>query len=302
VGRRSITDEGMAMSGDASMTRLAGLPFPHVDLATATELLLSPAGLRTARPWRLINTFNISLLRGHPHYAAILDRDGVNLADGKPVAWVLRVLSRRTGQPSSPEQVRGAALFSSALDQGRALGVRHYLLGGSPETLRALQEAIAVRYPGALIAGAASPPFRPMTEAEMAAQDKAIRASGADLVWVGLGTPKQDHECVRLAESVGRPAIAVGAAFEFLAGTRPEAPVWVQRMALEWLFRLVGEPRRLWRRYTLGIAQFLLVVSGDLLPGRGIPAREPVTSSSLRATSAAPKGDQLADGRRSALP
>jgi N-acetylglucosaminyldiphosphoundecaprenol N-acetyl-beta-D-mannosaminyltransferase len=266
------------MLADASMTRLAGLPFPHVDLAGATELLLSPAGLATALPWRLINTFNISLLRDNPHYAATLERNGVNLADGKPVAWVLRVLSRRTGHPSSPEQVRGAALFGRALDQGRALGIRHFLLGGTPETLAALQEAIAVRYPGALVVGAASPPFRPMTDAEVAAQDEEIRACEADLVWVGLGTPKQDHECVRLAESVGRPAIAVGAAFEFLAGTRPEAPVWVQRMALEWLFRLVTEPRRLWRRYTVGIARFLVVASRDLVPGRGVTA-EPLDDS-----------------------
>jgi N-acetylglucosaminyldiphosphoundecaprenol N-acetyl-beta-D-mannosaminyltransferase len=82
---------------------------------------------------------------------------------------------------------------------------------------------------------------------------------------VGLGTPRQDGEVVRLAASVGRPALAVGAAFDFVAGTRPEAPVLVQRLALEWLFRLLSEPRRLWPRYTVGIVRFLMVVSGDLL-------------------------------------
>ena len=134
------------------------------------------------------------------------------------------------------------------------------LNGGSPETLTALVEAIERRWPGARVVGAESPPFRDLTEEEQEAQDQRIRASGADLVWVGLGTPRQDGEVARLARSVKRPAIGIGAAFDFVAGTRAEAPVWVQRLALEWLFRFASEPRRLWRRYTIGIAGFLLAV------------------------------------------
>ena len=97
--------------------------------------------------------------------------------------------------------------------------VRHFLLGGSPETLVALQQAIAQRWPRAKVVAAESPPFRPMTAAEVAAQDQRIRQSGAELVWVGLGTPKQDHEVARLAAELPVVALAVGAAFDFLAGT-----------------------------------------------------------------------------------
>ena len=256
-------------------TELAGLRFPHVDLASATAHLLSPEGRATATPWRLVNTYNISLIRNHDGYAAVLRGAGVNLADGKPVAWALRWLNRRSGVPA-PGHVRGPSLFERALDEGRVAGISHYLLGGSPETLEALQKAIAGRFPGVRIAGAQSPPFRALTDDERRAQDERIRASGADLVWVGLGTPRQDVEAARLAATVGRPAIAVGAAFDFLAGSRPEAPRWVRAIAMEWLFRLVSEPRRLWKRYTVGLARFCMVVAPDLVR----VARVPRTSAS----------------------
>jgi N-acetylglucosaminyldiphosphoundecaprenol N-acetyl-beta-D-mannosaminyltransferase len=265
-------------------TRLAGLAFPHVDLEGATRALLSPEGRATAVPWRLVNTFNISLVRSDPEYAATMRGEGINLPDGKPVGWVLGWLSRRAGFTTAPTQVRGPALFCRALDEGRADDVTHYLLGGSPETLTALVEAIERRWPGARVVGAESPPFRDLTEEEQEAQDQRIRASGADLVWVGLGTPRQDGEAARLARSVKRPAIGIGAAFDFVAGTRAEAPVWVQRLALEWLFRFASEPRRLWRRYTIGIAGFLLaVLAGE--PKDGATPR----AAAAAAGSAAPR-------------
>ena len=246
-------------------TRLAGMDFPHLDLDAAAQALLSPAGRAAALPWRLVNTFNISLIRSDADYAATLRREGVNLPDGKPVAWALGWLGRRSGSATVPAQVRGPALFCKVLDEGRRTDVGHFLLGGTPETLAALVEAIERRFPGARIVGTESPPFRDLTPEELAAQDERIRASGADLVWVGLGTPRQDGEAARLARSVDRPAIGVGAAFDFVAGSRREAPIWVQRLALEWLFRFASEPRRLWRRYTIGIARFLLTISLELV-------------------------------------
>jgi N-acetylglucosaminyldiphosphoundecaprenol N-acetyl-beta-D-mannosaminyltransferase len=273
------------MEDRIASTELAGVRFPHLDLETATARLLSAEGRADATPWRLVNTYNISLMRKHAGYAAVLRGPGVNLADGKPVAWALRVLSRRDGSPG-PGHVRGPSLFGCALDRGRASGVRHYLLGGTPEALAALQTAIADRFPGASIAGAESPPFRSLSDEERATQDDRIRASGADLVWVGLGTPRQDMEAARLARAVGRPAVAVGAAFDFLAGTQPEAPVWMRRLALEWLFRLVSEPKRLWKRYTVGFARFCLAVAPDLLPRR----RDRATAG-----SAGGSGPQLRD-------
>ena len=110
---------------------------------------------------------------------------------------------------------------------------------------------------------AESPPFRPLTAAEVAAQDQRIRQSGAELVWVGLGTPKQDHEVARLAAELPVVALAVGAAFDFLAGTKPQAPLWMQRSGTEWAFRLASEPKRLTRRYLWGNPRFLQAALRD---------------------------------------
>jgi N-acetylglucosaminyldiphosphoundecaprenol N-acetyl-beta-D-mannosaminyltransferase len=244
------------MSPGTRATPLAGMSFAHLDLDAATRLLLSSRGLRTGVPWRLVNTWTIALAHRQRGYASELRADGVNLADGRPVAWVLGALGRRHGSPTVPAQVRGPDFFPHVLDVGRQAGVRHYLLGGATETLERLLTVIAERFPGCAVVGAESPPFRPLTVDERTAQDERIRASGADVVWVGLGTPRQDVEAARLAAALGRPAVAVGAAFDFLAGTKNEAPVWVQRLALEWLFRFVAEPRRLWRRYTVGLVLF----------------------------------------------
>ena len=253
----------------------AGVSFADLDLDQATRLLVSKDCLRAPVPWRLVNAYSFSLLRSDPTYAAVLRGEGVNLADGKPVVWTLTALSRRAGRTTAPAHVRGPSLFPAVLDAGRSTGVGHYLLGGSPETLVRLQETIAERFPGARVVGAESPPFRPLTAEEQAEQDERIRRSGADLVWVGLGTPRQDVEATRLARSVGRPAIAVGAAFDFLAGTKPEAPRWIQRASLEWLFRFASEPRRLWRRYTVGLLRFALVALQELVRPPAVSAPAP---------------------------
>ncbi|NYJ05879.1 WecB/TagA/CpsF family glycosyltransferase [Petropleomorpha daqingensis] len=252
------------MSPGTRATPLAGMSFAHLDLDAATRLLLSPQGLRTGVPWRLVNTWSIALAHRQRGYASVLRGDGVNLADGKPVAWVLRALGRRHGSSTVAAQVRGPDFFPHVLDVGRRAAVRHYLLGGTAETLERLQTVIAERFPGCRVVGAEAPPFRPLTHDERAAQDERIRSSGADVVWVGLGTPKQDIEAQRLAAALDRPVVAVGAAFDFLAGTKSEAPRWVQRAALEWLFRFASEPGRLWRRYTLGLLFFARVALRDL--------------------------------------
>ena len=105
-----------------------------------------------------------------------------------------------------------------------------------------------------------SPPFRQLTTGELKDQDSIIRGDAPDIVWVGLGTPKQDYEAQRLASESGFVAIAVGAAFDFSAGTKREAPVWMRNLAIEWVYRFMSEPQRLWRRYIIGNAVFLFAV------------------------------------------
>ena len=152
-----------------------------------------------------------------------------------------------------------AAVMAASTREGPA----HYLLGGSGQTLPQLREQIAARWPQARVVGAESPPFRPLTDAEARAQDDRIAASGAQIVWVGLGTPKQDWEVQRLAARLPVVAMAVGAAFDFLAGAKPQAPAWMQRTGTEWLYRLASEPRRLARRYAWGNPRFVYAAVRD---------------------------------------
>lgn len=140
---------------------------------------------------------------------------------------------------------------------GRSLGLRHFLLGNTDEVLASLRAELERRYPGVSIVGTHRSYFRPLTDDELAAQDADIVAADPDIIWVGLGTPLQDVETRRIAEHLGKVAIGVGVAFDFIAGTKPVAPEWMTRVGLEWVFRLASEPRRLWKRYLIGNFVFL---------------------------------------------
>lgn len=208
------------------------------------------------------NAYTIALADTDESYRALLSEpDNVVFTDGMPVAWF--------GKRAHPqlaakwERVYGPDAMSGVLDTSDASAPRHYLLGGSPETLGQLLAAIAVRWPSAQVVGAESPPYRSLSEAEQTQQDARIAASGATHVWVGLGTPKQDWEVARIADSLPVVALAVGAAFDFLSGSKPQAPVWMQRSGTEWLYRLASEPRRLFKRYLWGNPRFVYAAWRD---------------------------------------
>jgi N-acetylglucosaminyldiphosphoundecaprenol N-acetyl-beta-D-mannosaminyltransferase len=129
-----------------------------------------------------------------------------------------------------------------------------------------LARRLGDRFPGLAIVGTHCPPFRPLTPEERQAAAAAIEASGADIVWVGLGSPKQEHWMADMAPLLpGRLLIGVGAAFDFHAGLKRQAPRWIQRSGMEWAFRLATEPRRLWRRYTVNNTRFVTMLLGEQL-------------------------------------
>lgn len=197
----------------------------------------------------LLNMYSLAMASKSEPFLWAVSGSSVNLIDGKPVTW----LARRHGarKRRRPHQVRGPQLFEDCLAHRARAGLRHYLLGGTPDCLEALRKRCAEDFPEAEIVGWASPPFRPLTDAERQEQRRDILDSGANVVWVGLGTPKQDLEVAALAAELPVVAVAVGAAFDFTAGLLPPAPAWMRHLALEWLYRLYREPRRLWRRYTI---------------------------------------------------
>jgi N-acetylglucosaminyldiphosphoundecaprenol N-acetyl-beta-D-mannosaminyltransferase len=205
----------------------------------------------------LANAYTLALADKDHSYKSVLSGDAVNFPDGRP----LSVVSRARGDKPPLRQVRGPQLFLDVLDRGRSRGMKHFLLGSTDEVLELIRTNVEVRYPGTQIVGAESPPFRAMTANELAEQDSRIADSDADIVWVGLGTPKQDIEVKRLAGSLPVVAVAVGAAFDFTAGTLKPAPKWVRQIGIEWSHRLVLEPRRLWKRYLFGNTRFLLAAA-----------------------------------------
>lgn len=238
----------------------AGLPFCISTPTDAAEFATNVARYTTGgSDFHFLNAYSIALADSDGEYRKCLAKATYNFPDGKPISVLSRFRSTQI------TQVRGPKFFEDVMNVGRRCGIRHYLLGSTPATLLQLQTSLERRYPGVEIVGAFSPPFRAMEPEERAEQDDRIRASGAHLVWVGLGTPKQDFEAARLATE-GFHAVAIGAAFDFSAGTKAEAPAWLSKVGLEWLFRFASEPRRLWRRYLLGNLIFLrAVIREDLV-------------------------------------
>lgn len=233
---------------------VAGVRIIRSSMADAAEMVIATALGRQGGAFHFVNAYTISLTYSLPELRQILNEATATFPDGKPLTWVGRA------KKVSMAQVRGPELFETVLDQGRRRNVKHFFLGSTNETLFQLTEVVKKKYPGIQIVGTYSPPFRQLSPAEIEHQDRLIESTGAHLVWVGLGTPKQDFEVERLASAVPVTAAAVGAAFDFTAGTKRIAPTWVSQAGFEWLFRFISEPRRLWKRYTWGNLMFIVQV------------------------------------------
>jgi N-acetylglucosaminyldiphosphoundecaprenol N-acetyl-beta-D-mannosaminyltransferase len=180
-----------------------------------------------------------------PEIRRILNHSGLTTEDGMPLVW----WCQRSGYPNA-SRVCGTDLLLAMCERAPQRGHRHFFYGGSPHVVETLVSRLTQRFPGLIIAGYRSPPFRVLTPEEDAADVEAINQTQPDFVWVGLGMPKQDKW---IAAHVGKiqaaALLGVGAAFDFVAETKTRAPSWMQRSGLEWLFRLTTEPRRLAHRY-----------------------------------------------------
>ena len=205
------------------------------------------------------NAYNVALADTDPVYRDLINAGDLVCSDGTPVVWAGRRLHKSLSAQWT--RVYGPDVLTGVLNSSTQKGPRHYFLGSTPETLALLIGRIATTWPDAQVVGSESPPFRAPTEDELAERDRRIAESGATLVWVGLGTPKQDTEVRRLADSLPITALAVGAAFDFLAGTVSQAPEWMQRGGLEWSYRLAKEPRRLSHRYLWGNPRFIYAIA-----------------------------------------
>jgi N-acetylglucosaminyldiphosphoundecaprenol N-acetyl-beta-D-mannosaminyltransferase len=211
----------------------------------------------------ICNAHSVVTARSDAEFAEVIRTADIATADGFPVAFMLR----RQGHPEQ-ERINGPDLMLRYCTEAAASGESVYLFGGSDSTLLALERALRTKCPGLKIAGMHSPAYRMLTDAEDAAVIADINGSGAGVVWVGLGCPKQEKWMVAHRGRISAVMVGVGAAFDYHAGTLKRAPLWMQRNGLEWFYRLITEPRRLWRRYLVTNTLFIWYATGQLLRRR----------------------------------
>ena len=183
----------------------------------------------------------------------IHNASGLTTPDGMPLVWLGRLAGHR-----SIDRVYGPDLMLAMSEVSAAKGYRNYYYGGAEGVPEKLADSLQNRFPGLQVAGAFSPPFRPLTEEEDAQVIKKINESGADIVWIGLSTPKQERWAAAHVGRLKTPVlIGVGAAFDFHTGRVKQAPRWIQRSGFEWFYRMVQDPKRLAKRYLINNPRFV---------------------------------------------
>ena len=202
------------------------------------------------------NVHTTVMAHDNPAYRNVQNSAAIALPDGKP----LSVVSRKRGYTEA-ERVTGPDLMGELF--ARENGLKHFFYGDKEETLQILQQKLKEKYPDIQIAGMISPPFRSLSQEEEKAYIQQINDSGADIVWIGLGAPKQENWMYEHPGMLHGVMIGVGAGFSYHAGLIKRAPEWMQKMSLEWFYRLMQDPVRLFKRYFTTNLKFMLLEAKD---------------------------------------
>jgi N-acetylglucosaminyldiphosphoundecaprenol N-acetyl-beta-D-mannosaminyltransferase len=202
------------------------------------------------------------------HYQQVINQAALVTSDGMPLVMALRLLGNK-GQA----RVYGPDLMLAWCERAAATGLPIYLYGSTEETLEKMRVSLERWFPELVIAGMRAPSFEGMSQAEEDIDRKAIQNSGAKVVFVGLGCPKQELWMARQAEQLDCVMVGVGAAFQFFSGEVSQAPRWMMQLSLEWLYRLCMEPRRLWKRYLINNPAFVLLFSAQWLGAKIWPQK-----------------------------
>jgi N-acetylglucosaminyldiphosphoundecaprenol N-acetyl-beta-D-mannosaminyltransferase len=224
-----------------------GVGVSPINMSLALETLQRWIAQRESQYVSVCNVHTVMECRRDPRLRAIVNAAGMTTPDGMPLVW----LARLAGQ-HHVARVYGPDLLLAELQSSLASGHRHFFYGGRAGVADRLAAAMRVRFPGIQIAGTYAPPMASAQELCTDEAAAAINAAGADIVWVGVSSPKQEFWMACMRPMLQAPVlIGIGAAFDFHSGSVAQAPRWMQRAGLEWLFRLLTDPRRLWRRYLI---------------------------------------------------
>lgn len=211
----------------------------------------------------ICNVHSVVTASQNAEFERVVSAADMATPDGAPVAWMLRRLGHVNQQ-----RINGPDLMWRYCEQAQYRDESVFFYGSTEETLSTLKVKLLAAFPSLKIAGAISPPFRALTAAEDAAIVEQINASGAGVVWVSLGCPKQELWMAAHRGRINAVMVGVGAAFDYHAGTIKRAPLWMQNAGLEWLHRLLSEPRRLWKRYLVTNTLFIMKAAKQLLFAR----------------------------------
>jgi N-acetylglucosaminyldiphosphoundecaprenol N-acetyl-beta-D-mannosaminyltransferase len=250
---------------------VVGVPLAVVDYDRTLDWIEAMVAERECCYVCACNTHTVTASHEDPELrAALLSAYALNVPDGQPLVWAMNALGN-----SLRDRVYGPELMARAFARARSNGQRFYLYGGRDhDALAQLGLSLRGRFPGVNIVGGYAPPFRPLTTEERSAVINEINESEADVVWVGIGVPKQEKWMAAMRPHLEAPVlVGVGAAFDFHAGLVPQAPPVLQAAGLEWAYRLAHEPRRLWRRYLRYNPRFVRAFARQLAAHRAAGRR-----------------------------
>jgi N-acetylglucosaminyldiphosphoundecaprenol N-acetyl-beta-D-mannosaminyltransferase len=249
--------------GSLDARQILGMRVDATTYADANARILEWATARASRSVFVAAVNNVMVSHDDPSFLAVMNSADLVTPDGMPLVWALRWL----GIPS-PTRVYGPELMPTVMATAAEAKLPIALFGGTPAVLDALIAKASAAFPDLRVAYRACPPFGESTPEEDAKVAREINASGARIVFVGLGCPKQERWIARQRGDIRAVMIGVGAAFDFMAGAKRQAPALVRRSGFEWLFRLAVEPRRLWRRYLHQNPRFVVLFVRQLLAQR----------------------------------
>jgi N-acetylglucosaminyldiphosphoundecaprenol N-acetyl-beta-D-mannosaminyltransferase len=255
-----------------------GVGIHAIDLPGAVSIIESAVRDGTKGYVCVTDVHGVMQAQRDPEFRDILNHALLVTPDGMPTVWVGRMQGN-----SRMKRVFGPDLMLEVCRRSAGTGIRHFLYGGKPGIADDLAEGLQRRFPGIKVVGTFTPPFRPLEPSEQLALERQMEAALPDIVWVGLGTPKQERFMAENFQRLpGKIMVGVGAAFDFHTGRVKDAPQWIKDAGLQWANRLCQEPRRLWKRYLVNNPAFLLAISLQLAGVRSHPLPPSSDSPSCR--------------------